>query len=84
MAREECLHVGFLATPFPHPTDWPGPGREGNGDYSVAGTLVLGETGCGTFSRLVVTGSNAGQVWLADRSWGGLTPGPEFRDWYTA
>ncbi|MET8808887.1 SMI1/KNR4 family protein [Streptomyces sp. NPDC004546] len=82
--RAECLHVGFLATPFPHTTDWPGPGRGGNADYSVAGTLVLGETGCGTFSRLVITGSNVGQVWLDDRSWGGLTPGPDFRDWYTA
>ncbi|MGW2618013.1 SMI1/KNR4 family protein [Streptomyces sp. NPDC001500] len=82
--RAECLHVGFLATPFPHTTDWPGPGKGGDADYSVAGTLVLGEIGCGTFSRLVITGSNAGQVWLDDRSWGGLTPGADFGDWYTA
>jgi hypothetical protein len=82
--RAECLHAGFLATPFPHTTDRPGPGRAGNADYSVAGTLVLGEAGCGAFSRLVITGSKAGHVWLDDRSWGGLTPGPDFRDWYTA
>ncbi|MFJ2566276.1 MULTISPECIES: SMI1/KNR4 family protein [unclassified Streptomyces] len=82
--RAECLHVGFLATPFAHTREWPGPGRGGNADYSVAGTLVLGESGCGTFARLVVTGSGAGQGWLDDCVWGGLTPGPDFRDWYTA
>ncbi|MFF5421759.1 hypothetical protein ACFY8K_37000 [Streptomyces misionensis] len=68
----------------PPTTDWPGPGRGGDADYSVAGTLVLGEIGCGTFARLVVTGTDAGQVCLDDRSWGGLTPGPDFHDWYTA
>ncbi|MGW3853041.1 SMI1/KNR4 family protein [Streptomyces fagopyri] len=82
--RAECLRVGFLATPFPHTTDWPGPGRGGNNDYSIAGTLVLGEIGCGAFSRLVITGRNAGQIWLDDQSWGGLTSGPDFHDWYTA
>jgi hypothetical protein len=80
----ECMRVGFLATPFPHTTEWPGPGRGGDSDYSVAGTLVLSEMGCGEFARLVITGSKAGQVWLDDRPWGGLTPGPDFRDWYTA
>ncbi|BAJ27124.1 hypothetical protein KSE_12935 [Kitasatospora setae KM-6054] len=25
--RAECLRAGFLATLFPHTTDWPGPGR---------------------------------------------------------
>ncbi|MEU5244091.1 SMI1/KNR4 family protein [Streptomyces asoensis] len=82
--RTECLRAGFLATPFPHTADWPGPGRGGDADYSVAGTLVLSEIGCGTFSRLVITGTSAGQVWLDDRSWGGLIPGPDFHDWYTA
>lgn len=80
----QCLRAGFLATPFPHTTDRPGPGRGGDADYSVAGTLVLSETGCGTFSHLVITGTNTGQVWLDNRSWGGLTPGPNFHDWYTA
>ncbi|MET9496968.1 SMI1/KNR4 family protein [Streptomyces sp. NPDC006552] len=82
--RAECLRVGFLATPFPCTTDWPGPGRGGDNGYSVEGTLVLGEIGCGTFSRLVITGTNAGQVWLDDQTWGGLTAGPDFHDWYTA
>ncbi|MFF5403459.1 SMI1/KNR4 family protein [Streptomyces misionensis] len=49
--RTECLRAGFLAIPFPHTTDWPGPGRGGGADYSVAGTLVLGEIGCGTRPR---------------------------------
>ncbi|BAJ27123.1 MULTISPECIES: hypothetical protein [Kitasatospora] len=61
-----------------------GAGQGGDADYSIAGTLVIGEIGCGTFSRLVVTGPNAGQVWLDDQSWGGLAPGPDFYDWYTA
>ncbi|WP_327071197.1 SMI1/KNR4 family protein [Kitasatospora sp. NBC_01302] len=82
--REEDRHAGFLAAPFPHTDAWPGPGREGSAKYSVQGSLVLGEQRCGTFSRLVVTGRNAGQVWTDDPVWGGLTPGPDFRAWYTA
>jgi hypothetical protein len=82
--REEGRRAGFLATPFPHTTEWPGPGRNGDANYSVAGSLVIGECGCGTFHRLVVTGRSAGQVWLDDPDWGGLTPGPDFRDWYLA
>ncbi|MGW2729588.1 SMI1/KNR4 family protein [Streptomyces sp. NPDC001494] len=80
--RTECLRAGFLTTPFPHTTDRPGPGRGGDADYSVAGSLVLSEIGCGTFSRLVITGTNAGQVWLDDRSWGGLTPGATTVAWH--
>nr|WSW70821.1 SMI1/KNR4 family protein [Streptomyces sp. NBC_00995] len=82
--RAECLRAGSLATPFPHTTERPGPGRGGDADYSTAGSLVLGECGCGTYSRLVITGTNAGQVWFDDRSWGGLTPASDFHDWYTA
>ncbi|WP_277325197.1 hypothetical protein [Streptomyces sp. JH14] len=36
------------------------------------------------FSRLVVTGESAGQVWCDDPDQGGLSPGPAFYDWYTA
>ncbi|MER5376913.1 hypothetical protein [Streptomyces sp. NPDC002553] len=82
--REEGRRTGFLSTPFPHTSEWPGPGKGGDAKYSVEGSLVIGECGCGTFHRLVVTGRNAGHVWLDDRDWGGLTPGPDFRDWYSA
>lgn len=78
------FRAGCGCGPFPHSTHWPGPRRGGDADYSVTGTLLLGEMGCGTFSRLVISGSNAGQVWLDDRSWGGLTQGPDFGTWYTA
>ncbi|MBV1856413.1 SMI1/KNR4 family protein [Catellatospora sp. NEAU-YM18] len=81
--REEGRQFGFLSTPFTHSGAWPGPGRAGNAGYSVTGTLVIGECGCGVFSRLVITGTNIGQVWLDDPDWGGLTPGPDFRDWYS-
>ncbi|MFF3160927.1 SMI1/KNR4 family protein [Streptomyces sp. NPDC003273] len=82
--REEGRRAGFLSTPFPHTTEWPGPGKDGDANYSVGGSLIIGECGCGTFHRLVVTGRSAGQVWLDDPGWGGLTPGPDFRDWYLA
>ncbi|GAA1245937.1 hypothetical protein GCM10009665_40990 [Kitasatospora nipponensis] len=81
--REEGRTPGFLATPFPYVQGHPGPGRAGHADYSVRGTLVLAEAGCGEFHRLVVTGRSAGQVWSDDPGWGGLTPGPDFRQWYT-
>ncbi|MPY47789.1 SMI1/KNR4 family protein [Streptomyces sp. K1PN6] len=82
--REESRRTDFLATPFPHTRAWSGPGRNGNASYSVKGSLVIGECGCGTFSRLVITGRNVGHVWFDDPGWGGLTPGPDFRDWYSA
>lgn len=82
--REESRRAGFLSTAFPHTDEWPGPGRNGDAAYSVEGSLVIAECGCGMFHRLVVTGSNAGQVWFDDPDWGGLTPGPDFRDWYAA
>jgi hypothetical protein len=75
--RFEALRPGFLATPFPHTT-----AQARQAGYAVTGSLVIGEGGCGQFSRLVVTGPCAGQVWLDDQVWGGLTPGPDFRDWY--
>ncbi|MFE3634035.1 SMI1/KNR4 family protein [Streptomyces sp. NPDC059168] len=82
--RGEDRRPGFLSTPFPYTSEWPGPGKGGSADYSVEGSLVIAEVGCGTFHRLVVTGGSAGQVWLDDPDWGGLTPGPDFRDWYAA
>ncbi|MFJ6392877.1 hypothetical protein ACIQJT_35370 [Streptomyces sp. NPDC091972] len=82
--RTECLRAGSLVNPFPDTTDWRGPGTGGEADCSVAGTLVLSEIGCGPLSRLVIMGTGAGQVWLDDRSWGGLTSGPDFLDWCSA
>ncbi|MFF3759553.1 SMI1/KNR4 family protein [Streptomyces sp. NPDC002185] len=82
--REEDRRAGVLSTPFPHTSEWPGPGKEGNANYSAEGSLVISEAGCGMFHRLVITGSNAGQVWFDDPDWGGLTPGPDFRHWYDA
>ncbi|MCX4750008.1 SMI1/KNR4 family protein [Kitasatospora sp. NBC_01287] len=80
--REEGRRPGFLATPFPYAQEYPGPARGGRADYSVRGTLVIAEAGCGEFHRLVVTGRSAGQVWSDDPGWGGLTPGPDFHHWY--
>ncbi|MFF3116033.1 SMI1/KNR4 family protein [Kitasatospora sp. NPDC057904] len=71
--REDDLRPGVLAMPF-----------TGHGPHPVAGSLVIAEGGCGMWSRLVVTGPNAGEVWHDDPDWGGLTPGPDFRDWYGA
>ncbi|MDH6144900.1 hypothetical protein P3T35_006949 [Kitasatospora sp. GP30] len=73
---QECLQPGFLAAPFTYSEKTARP-------YSLHGTLVIGEIGCGMFSRLVVTGPCAGQVWLDDPDWGGFAPGPDFREWYS-
>ncbi|MFE0462141.1 SMI1/KNR4 family protein [Kitasatospora sp. NPDC058965] len=75
--RADALRPGFLATPFPHSA-----ARPRRAGYALTGSLVIGESGCGQFSRLVVTGPAAGQVWLDDQVWGGLRPGPDFADWY--
>ncbi|WP_245983962.1 SMI1/KNR4 family protein [Streptomyces tateyamensis] len=77
--RAEALRPGFLATAFPHTA-----ARLRRDGYAVTGSLVIGEGCCGQFSRLVVTGPSAGQVWLDDQVRGALTPGPDFRDWYLA
>ncbi|MDJ0379523.1 SMI1/KNR4 family protein [Streptomyces sp. G-G2] len=64
---------GRLAAPF-EPA-----GRGGQG------TLTLAEVGCGAFSRLVLTGPRAGEVWCFDPDWHGFTPeSPDFRTWYAA
>lgn len=83
---------GFLATPFPHSERFQ-PYRPGYSDQDqehfdtswLSGSLVLAEFGCGAYFRLVVTGKARGQVWFEDfASDGGLTPGPDFHDWYQA
>ncbi|MFJ3641913.1 SMI1/KNR4 family protein [Streptomyces sp. NPDC090108] len=73
---------GRLATPFP--LTGPLPGRLGAGTGELTpGTLTLAEYGCGTFVRLILNGPFAGEVWMLDPDWGGLTPlRPGFRAWY--
>jgi hypothetical protein len=79
---------GFLATPFPHSELFlPESDNDEDGYDSswLAGSLVLAEFGCGAYFRLVVTGRARGQVWFDDlASDQGLTPGPDFHDWYQA
>ncbi|MGV4987835.1 SMI1/KNR4 family protein [Streptomyces sp. NRAIS4] len=82
--REDRL-PGRLAKPFP--LTEPLPGRIGAGapaEVLTRGTLMLSEQGCGIFTRLVLNGPRAGQVWQIDPDWGGFVPvSPNFRTWYT-
>ncbi|MFD3803770.1 hypothetical protein ACFWSF_14130 [Streptomyces sp. NPDC058611] len=42
------------------------------------------EQGCGMYSRLILNGPYAGEVWWLDPDRGGLVPtSPDFRTWYT-
>lgn len=87
--------LDLLADPFPHTGPFePSPERSvcsahapGEEDFSpcwFAGSLTLAEIGCGSSYRLVVTGPSSGQVWTDDLGCGlSLTPGPDFRTWYT-
>lgn len=87
--------LDLLSVPFPHTEPFlPSPEHPvctehapGEEDFSpcwFTGSLVLAEIGCGSFYRLVVTGSARGQVWTDDLGCGHtLSPGPDFRDWYT-
>jgi hypothetical protein len=88
---DEKTNPELLSVPFPHRARW-----NPNADACLmdddeyfdpmwsAGSLVVGEYGSGAFFRLIVTGSNSGQVWFDDRSAdGGLVPGPDFHDWYS-
>ncbi|MEV5877380.1 SMI1/KNR4 family protein [Streptomyces sp. NPDC052101] len=80
--REDRL-PGRLAEPFP--VTAPLPGRIGAPtDALTRGTVTLAEQGCGIFTRLVLNGPRAGQVWQIDPDWGGFVPvSPGFRAWYT-
>ncbi|MFH8727832.1 SMI1/KNR4 family protein [Streptomyces termitum] len=81
----EDRRSGRLAEPFPLTA--PRPGRLGAAETEALtrGTLTLAEQGCGVFSRLVLHGPRAGEVWDLDPDRGGFTPtGTGFRAWYTA
>ncbi|MEU8682776.1 SMI1/KNR4 family protein [Streptomyces sp. NPDC048611] len=84
--RELDRRPGFLSAPFPLSEEWRGSPAERCDEEAertrVAGSLVITESGCGAFVRLVVTGPSAGQVWFDDMTWGQISPGPDFRDWY--
>ncbi|QIK04926.1 SMI1/KNR4 family protein [Streptomyces sp. ID38640] len=86
--REQDRRPGFLAAPFPLCGEWRGSPAERFDEEAerarVAGSLVIAESGCGEFVRLVVTGPSAGQVWFDDMTWAHIRPGPGFRDWYLA
>lgn len=79
---EDDRRPGRLAAPFPLAAPRPGPfGAEA--EEWTRGTLTLSEEGCGMYSRLVLNGRYAGQVWWLDPDWGGFVPrSPDFRTWY--
>ena len=96
LQQHEQRQKPLLGTAFAHTTafqPWPDvkpcgqhPDPEDSFDPCwLAGTLILAEFGCGANYRLVVTGPARGQVWFDDLANDqGLTPGPDFRDWYLA
>jgi hypothetical protein len=81
----------FLATPFPHTeyfnpydVDEATPDNECFFDQHICGSIALSHHGCGYFDRLVITGPQAGQVWIDSRvSDQGIEPtGRDFFEWY--
>ncbi|MBT2453453.1 SMI1/KNR4 family protein [Streptomyces sp. ISL-86] len=82
---EDDRRPGRLAAPFPLSGPRPGPLGPVEAEEWTRGTLTLAEQGCGMFSRLVLNGPYAGEVWGLDPDWGGFVPqAPDFRGWYTA
>lgn len=96
LQQHEQRQQPLLGTAFVHTTAFqPWPDVKPCGQHPVpedsfdpcwlAGTLILAEFGCGANYRLVVTGPARGQVRFDDLANDqGLTPGPDFRDWYLA
>ncbi|WP_330298741.1 SMI1/KNR4 family protein [Streptomyces sp. NBC_00503] len=84
---EDDRRPGRMAAPCPllepRPFD---EGRTFDPDEGLTlGTLVLADHGCGMYSRLVLNGPLAGQVWHLDQDFGSCVPeSPDFRAWYTA
>ncbi|MEV0976530.1 hypothetical protein [Streptomyces sp. NPDC049915] len=79
---EEDRLPGRLAEPFPLTEPLPGP--IGAPIDLTRGTLMVAEEGCGTYSRLILNGPHAGEIWQIDPGWGGFVPvSPSFRSWYT-
>lgn len=79
---EEDRLPGRLAEPFPLAEPLPGPIR--TPVAPTRGTLMLVEQGCGIYTRLILNGPHAGEVWQIDPDWGGFVPmSAGFRSWYT-
>jgi hypothetical protein len=80
---EDCLcDDPDLGIPFPHSGAWnecPPREMESDDDYfssrHSSGSLIIGDRGCALWTRLIVTGPCAGQIWHEDRAEGlGLRP----------
>ncbi|MET9321679.1 SMI1/KNR4 family protein [Streptomyces sp. NPDC003038] len=83
---QEDRRPGRLAAPCPiaEPRPFDAARRFDEGEGLTLGTLVLADRGCGMYSRLILTGPLAGQVWHLDQDFGTCVPeSPDFRTWYT-
>ncbi|MFF3673193.1 SMI1/KNR4 family protein [Streptomyces sp. NPDC002120] len=83
---EDDRRPGRLAAPCPirEPRAFDENRRFDEREGLTLGTLVLTEQGCGTYTRLILNGPLAGQVWNLDQDFGTCLPeSPDFRTWYT-
>ncbi|MFD4242507.1 SMI1/KNR4 family protein [Streptomyces sp. NPDC058525] len=82
---EDDRRPGRLAAPCPirEPRPFDRNRRFDESEGLTLGTLVLAEQGCGVYSRLIVGGPLAGQVWHLDQDFGTCLPeSAGFRAWY--
>ncbi|MER6313296.1 SMI1/KNR4 family protein [Streptomyces sp. NPDC001581] len=83
---EDDRRPGRLAAPCPirEPRPFDVNRRFDEREGLTLGTLVLTEQGCGMYTRLILNGPLAGQVWHLDQDFGTCLPeSPDFRTWYT-
>lgn len=71
--HEDCLEDDVdLSLPFPHAQTWIdeacGDGDNRFSPQHAPGSLIIGDYGCGAWTRLVVTGPLAGEIWHDDRA----------------
>ncbi len=82
---EDCLEDAVdLSLSFPHSEAWNGLTglEEGDEDWKdsfhprhVPGSLIIGDRGCGSWTRIIITGPLAGEIWYDERAdSGGLLP----------
>jgi hypothetical protein len=76
--HEDCLEDDVdLSIAFPHAEAWnAAEGDETNfAPEDTAGSMIIGDYGCGIWTRLVITGPLAGEIWHDDRTNGqGIYP----------